>query len=246
MTEKFETNPLPEEETRLDPRAVLRGVVNSLPEEFPHHLLNIVQALYAHCDTRWQKAEQLEQGNVKFGGQCSYSQLAKYTRKKWRTVVYQCEALRELGCLTWHRTKYGISFLFTVGEGFRQTMEMARVEDVLYSNRPMTIYSGNRAKGIPEAAGKLHWLGGWKCPDCKWEGNIITVPCVDCYEDATEPSEGPLSCIPPEWVEPPRALGAEERRIIRMHREVKRLIREGVKDIDWQKLELAQKMSGGS
>lgn len=182
-----------EQDKYLDPRAVARGIMDALPEDFPAHLRLTVMALYTYSTTRWQRAEQLESGNVKFAGNCSYSQLAKFATGKngakkgdagWKKMQRHCEELRERRMLTWRPIQYGIEFTFCCGDGFRGEFDVAEVTNAL---------------------GKVDWED--RCPDCHYDGdgNLVD-PCLDCHDEMTEPDYGDIELIPEgnraDWEQP--------------------------------------------
>jgi len=86
-----------EQEERLNPKQVLRRVMELMPDGTESHVRDTLVALYAHSNGLL-KAEDLDAGTVRFSGSVSNSQLGAVCGiKTLRGVQRRMEDLRDLG-----------------------------------------------------------------------------------------------------------------------------------------------------
>src|SRR5258708_684528 len=86
-----------EQEERLNPKQVLRRVMELMPDGTESHVRDTLVALYAHSNGLL-KAEDLDAGTVRFSGSVSNSQLGAVCGiKTIRGVQRRMEELRDLG-----------------------------------------------------------------------------------------------------------------------------------------------------
>jgi len=86
-----------EQEERLNPKAVLRRIMELMPDGTELHVRDTLMALYAHSNGLL-KAEDLDAGTVKFAGSVSNSQLGAVCGiKTIRGIQRRMEELRGLG-----------------------------------------------------------------------------------------------------------------------------------------------------
>jgi hypothetical protein len=91
--------PKHEQEERLNPKMVLRRIMELMPDTFESHIRETIVALYAHSNGAL-KASDLDAGTVKFSGSFSNSQIGVVCGiETIRGIQRRMKELRKLGLL---------------------------------------------------------------------------------------------------------------------------------------------------
>src|SRR5690242_3292566 len=97
---------------RVNPKWLLRQIMNSLPAEA--WARSTVAALWTYCNDFIQE-EDIANGTVRFSGTVAYSQLAQLLAIGESTAKWRMKQLRdEYQLVEWKGTKFGIEFEITI------------------------------------------------------------------------------------------------------------------------------------
>jgi hypothetical protein len=100
------------EAKRVNPKRLLRQIMNSLPAEA--WVRSTVAALWTYCNDIIEE-EDIANGTVGFSGSVAYSQLAELLAIGESTAKWRMNQLRDRYQLVeWERTRFGIRFTFGV------------------------------------------------------------------------------------------------------------------------------------